>query len=63
MQASYGTYYAVARWPSRDLWLRRSNPEPADPLASQVMGEMVETSFPPVELEVTDDMLAMEPHS
>ena len=63
MQAGDGTYYAVARWPSRDLCLRRSNPEPADPLASQVMGEMVETSFPPVELEVTDDMLAMDPHS
>ena len=63
MQANDGTYYAVARWPSRDLWLRRSEPGPADAQASQTMGEMIERSFPPIELEVTDDMLALEPSS
>ncbi len=57
-----GTYYAVARWPNRDSWLRRSEPHPADPQASQIMGELTEISFPPVELKVTDDMLALEPH-
>jgi len=27
------------------------------------MGELIEESFPPLELEVTDDMLALEPCS
>ncbi len=63
MQAVDGTYYGVARWPSRDLWLLRSNPEPADPLASQVMADLIETTYPPVELDVTDDMLATEQHT
>lgn len=63
MQSSDGTYYAVARWPKRDQWLDRSQPGPADPQASRNMGDMIERSFPPIELEVTDDMLALEPHS
>lgn len=63
MQANDGTYYAVARWPSRDLWIRRSEPEPADPQASRIMVDMIEMSFPHIELEVTDDMLALEPHA
>lgn len=62
MHANDGTYYAVARWPSRDLWLRRSEPDPADPQASGIMRELTEVSFPPIELCVTDDMLALEPH-
>ncbi|MQG10400.1 MAG: hypothetical protein FI716_02765 [SAR202 cluster bacterium] len=63
MQATDGTYYGVARWPSRDLWLVRSNPEPAHPLASQVMADLIETTFSAVELDVTDDMLATEQHT
>lgn len=62
MHATDGTYYAVARWPTRDLWLGRSDPDPADPQASQTMAGLIETNFPPIELEVTDDMLALEPH-
>ena len=62
MYATDGTYYAVARWPNRDLWSRRSEPDPADPEASRVMGELTEISYLPVELEVTDDMLALDPH-
>jgi hypothetical protein len=61
MRATDGTYYAVARWPNRDQWLRRSKPGPADPQASRVMGELAEISYPPVELEVTDDLLALDP--
>ncbi len=63
MQSNDGTYYAVARWPGRDQWVNRSQPEAADPQAMQTMGELIEESFPPIELEVTDDMLASETHS
>jgi heme-degrading monooxygenase HmoA len=63
MQSNDRTYYAVARWPERDQWVNRSQPEAADPQAMQTMGGLIKESFPPVELEVTDDMLALEPHS
>lgn len=63
MEGNDGTYYAVAGWPIRDLWSNRSNPEPAAPQASQTMGELTEMSYPPVKLEVTDDMLELETHS
>jgi hypothetical protein len=63
MQSKGGTYHVVARWPERDLWAARSQPEAADPQAMQTMGESIEESFPPIELEVTDDMLAFEPYS
>jgi hypothetical protein len=61
MQAADGTYYAVAMWPNRELWANRSVPGPADPEASRIMGELTESAFPPVELEVSDDLLALEP--
>ena len=63
MHAADGTYYAVARWPNRELWLRRSDPDPADAQASQSMGESIDISFPPIELDVTDDMLELDPHN
>ena len=63
MDGKDGTYYALARWPNRDLWANRSRPGPADPQSSQTMAELTEMSFPPVELEVTDDMLQLEPHA
>ena len=34
-----------------------------DPQASRLIGELAEVSFPPLELEVTDDFLALETHS
>ena len=57
MKASDGTYYAIARWPTRDLWLNRSQPRPADPEASKTMVELTELAYPPVELEMAEDML------
>ena len=63
MQSNDGIYHAVARWPERDQWVARSQPEPADPQAMQTMGDLIEESFPPIELKVTDDMLALEPFS
>ena len=63
MQSKDGTYHAVARWPEREQWINRSQPEAADPQAMRTMGDLIEESFPPIELEVTDDMLAMEPYS
>jgi len=41
----------------------RSNSEPAVPQASQTKDGLTEMSYPPVELEVTDDMLELETHS
>jgi hypothetical protein len=63
MKGQDGTYYGVARWPDRDTWRRRSEPEAADPQAIRLMGELAEVSFPPLELEVTDHFLALETHS
>ncbi len=61
MKAGDGTYYAIARWPDRDLWLNRSQPEAADPEASKTMGELTEAAYPPIELEVSEDMLQLQP--
>ena len=63
MQSKDGIYHAVAKWQERDQWVNRSQPEAADPQAMQTMGELIEESFPPLELEVTDDMLALDPCS
>ena len=62
MKGQDGTYYGVPRWPDRDTW-RRSEPEAADPQASRLMGELTEVPFPPLELKVTGDFLALETHS
>ena len=63
MKGQDGTYYGVPRWPDRDTWRRRSEPEAADPQASRLIGELTEVSFPPLELKVTGDFLALETHS
>ena len=63
MKGQDSTYYGVARWPDRDTWRRRSEPEEGDPQASRLMEELTEVSFPLLELEVTDHFLALETHS
>ena len=54
LKADDGTYYATAQWPTQESWERRSEPEDADPEASQLMRQLTETSYPPVRLTLTD---------
>ena len=57
MRAEDGDFYALAQWPTRDAWLARIQPTEADPTASQQMRDAIEQAYPPVELEVEDDLL------
>ena len=57
MKSADGLYYGMAQWPSRELWENRNQPTPADADASQRMRELTASSLPPIELEVTDDLL------
>ena len=56
MRAPDGDFYALAHWPTRDLWLARSQPTEADPSASQRMRDAIEQAYEPVELNVVDDL-------
>ena len=62
MRVPDGDFYALAQWPTRDLWLSRNQPTEADPTESQRMRDAIEYAYPPVELVVEDDLLQDRVH-
>ena len=57
MRAPDGDFYALAQWPTREMWLERNQPTAANTTASHQMREAIEHAFPPVELDVVEDLV------
>jgi tRNA (Thr-GGU) A37 N-methylase/heme-degrading monooxygenase HmoA len=53
-----GGWAAYAEWPSRAAWEHAFAQPPADPAGSALVRAAVAERFEPIELEVTDDLLA-----
>ena len=56
-RAEDGAWVAYAQWPDRQAWAAAHGTEPMDGEASKMMRESVETSHPPILMEVVDDLL------
>jgi heme-degrading monooxygenase HmoA len=60
-RAGDGVWVAYAQWPSREAWEQASAQESADPDASALMREAVESAEPPILLEPKVDLLMLAP--
>ena len=56
-RAEDGTWVAYAQWPDRQAWEASARAVALDTEASEMMRESIEARYPPMLLEVVDDLL------